>query len=95
MPENTVKVDRTTAWGNPFVVGKHGESSARCAHLFKMLLGGYIAISLRNVHEQQATYEHARAHIGELRGKNLACWCRLEAPCHADALLEAANRDAP
>lgn len=24
MPENTVKVDRTTKWGNPFVVGKPG-----------------------------------------------------------------------
>ncbi|HEX5183627.1 MAG TPA: DUF4326 domain-containing protein [Allosphingosinicella sp.] len=28
----------------------------------------------------------------ELRGKNLACWCRLDAPCHADVLLELANR---
>lgn len=28
----------------------------------------------------------------ELRGKNLACWCALSAPCHADVLLELANR---
>jgi hypothetical protein len=27
-----------------------------------------------------------------LRGKNLACWCQLSAPCHADVLLELANR---
>lgn len=27
----------------------------------------------------------------ELRGKNLACWCRAGAPCHADVLLEIAN----
>lgn len=27
----------------------------------------------------------------ELRGKNLACWCRLDQPCHADVLLELAN----
>lgn len=26
-----------------------------------------------------------------LRGKNLACWCALDQPCHADALLEIAN----
>jgi hypothetical protein len=26
-----------------------------------------------------------------LRGKNLACWCALDAPCHADVLLEFAN----
>lgn len=27
----------------------------------------------------------------ELRGKKLACWCRLDQPCHADVLLELAN----
>jgi hypothetical protein len=26
-----------------------------------------------------------------LRGKNLACWCALDQPCHADVLLEIAN----
>jgi hypothetical protein len=29
--------------------------------------------------------------IGELRGKNLACWCKLDQPCHADVLLRMAN----
>jgi hypothetical protein len=29
--------------------------------------------------------------IAELRGKNLACWCPLDQPCHADVLLEIAN----
>ena len=29
----------------------------------------------------------------ELRGKNLICSCKLEEPCHADVLLELANRD--
>lgn len=28
-----------------------------------------------------------------LRGKNLACWCPLDQPCHADVLLELANGD--
>ena len=28
----------------------------------------------------------------ELRGRNLACWCSLDQPCHADVLLEVANR---
>ncbi len=32
------------------------------------------------------------AWIAPLRGKNLACWCKLDAPCHADVLLELANR---
>jgi hypothetical protein len=30
--------------------------------------------------------------IAELRGKDLACWCRLDQPCHADVLLDLANR---
>jgi Domain of unknown function (DUF4326) len=28
----------------------------------------------------------------ELRGKNLACWCPLDQHCHADVLLELANK---
>lgn len=30
--------------------------------------------------------------VKELRGKNLACWCPLDKPCHADILLLLANR---
>jgi len=26
--------------------------------------------------------------LEELRGKNLACWCPLDKPCHADILLD-------
>ncbi len=32
------------------------------------------------------------ASIDELRGKNLACWCKPGEPCHADVLLDLANR---
>jgi hypothetical protein len=32
--------------------------------------------------------------LPELRGKNLACWCPLDQPCHADVLLELANSPA-
>ena len=37
--------------------------------------------------------QHAaiRASIEQLRGRNLACWCPLDQPCHADVLLEIAN----
>ena len=31
------------------------------------------------------------AYRQELRGKNLACFCDLDQPCHADVLLEIAN----
>lgn len=30
--------------------------------------------------------------LAPLRGKDLACWCSLDKPCHADLLLELANR---
>lgn len=29
--------------------------------------------------------------LPELRGKDLACWCPLDKPCHADVLLELTN----
>ena len=28
----------------------------------------------------------------ELAGRDLCCWCPLDQPCHADVLLELANR---
>ena len=31
--------------------------------------------------------------IRELKGKDLACFCRLDQPCHADVLLEIANEE--
>jgi hypothetical protein len=31
----------------------------------------------------------------DLAGQNLACWCALDEPCHADVLLELVNRRTP
>ena len=31
--------------------------------------------------------------LEELRGHDVACWCPLDQPCHADVLLDLANRD--
>jgi hypothetical protein len=31
--------------------------------------------------------------LPELRGCNLACWCKPSDPCHADVLLELANKE--
>ena len=90
MPENTVKVDRTTKWGNPFIVGEHG-TRAECVRLFELLLGGYLCISANNADAQNAYMKMARRDREQLRGKNLACWCPPDAPCHADVLLVMAN----
>lgn len=37
--------------------------------------------------------EYILSRLHELRGKNLACWCPLNQPCHADVLLKLANRE--
>ena len=37
----------------------------------------------------------ARVHlVMSLKGHDLACWCPLDQPCHADVLLELANGEA-
>ena len=90
MPENTVKVDRSTPWGNPFIVGKHG-TRAECVRLYAILMAGNACLSTGNVREQLESFEYVRAHRAELRGKNLACWCPLGAQCHANILLEIVN----
>lgn len=38
-------------------------------------------------------YDEIRRALADLAGKNLACWCRPDDPCHADVLLDLANRD--
>lgn len=35
--------------------------------------------------------ERRAFYLGKLRGHDLACWCPLDQPCHADVLLELAN----
>lgn len=107
MPEGAVYVGRPTKWGNPFVVkqgarfaGMPGvwfvldendvdywpdddtKQSAieRAVRLFAWALmeGLLPAITAGDV-------------LRELEGRDLACWCPLDQPCHADALLELAN----
>lgn len=82
MPANTVKVDRTTRWGNPFRVGTPGVPDAATA------LTLFRAEVSRAMDSGAAPWNELRVALG---GKNLACWCVLGAPCHADTLLELAN----
>ena len=93
MPPNTVKVDRTTRWGNPFITGENG-TAAECIQRFELLLSGLVDMRgidlVRRQNEFLRQYGN-RASLGLLRGKNLACWCRADKPCHADVLLRLAN----
>lgn len=91
MPPNTVKVDRSTRWGNPFLVGRDG-TRTECVALLRHLMGGLVCLTCEaSIQEQEAALRHTRANISALRGKNLACWCSSSGPCHADVLLEIAN----
>lgn len=96
MPENTVKVDRATPWGNPFVIGEDG-TAAECVDLYrKLVLGRLINFSCSShPSEQRDRLRHLLDNGHALRGKNLACWCALDKPCHADVLLDIASAPLP
>src|SRR5687767_6545562 len=93
MPPNTVKVDRTTKWGNPCIVGQHG-TREECVRWFELALGGYIVLGHKKdadgwlADKLMAYRKMASRNQRFLRAKNLACWCPLDAPCHADILLK-------
>ena len=71
-------VARPSRWGNPFRVGVDGDR-ARCVARYREALSvGRLPFT---------TAEARRA----LAGRDLACWCPLGEPCHADVLLELAG----
>ncbi len=92
MPPNTVCVDRSTRWGNPFIVGVDG-TRAECVHLYRALAQGYVCISKGpdHVRRQQVARQAMKDARTTLRGKDLACFCPIGQPCHANVLLEIAN----
>ena len=98
MPPNTVSVARPTLWGNPFSGGV--EDAATCVALYDdAMMWRYYPTSTRQYMAHNAwiarwrarRYRHPNECIHELRGKDLACWCSLDAACHADVLLRLAN----
>lgn len=95
MPENTVKVDRSTRYGNPFTVTEKLKPGAKVANIYIAVPSAHEAVEcFREMLELPGeTADAYRAVLPALRGKNLACWCALDAPCHADVLLQLANAD--
>ena len=90
-PEGAVVVARPSRWGNPFRVGHPDpidghliRSRAEAVERFRLHSGPAGAFAL--------DVEHVRR---ELRGRDLACWCSLDGPCHGDVLLEVASADIP
>lgn len=91
IPPDTVSVARPGKWGNPYIVGKDG-TRAQCAGLYYTLLGGFIDFSGKlTVDEQLAIWRRGQRSLADLKGKNVACWCSLDGPCHGDILLALAN----
>lgn len=76
-PPNTVFVGRPTEWGNPHDWTKCPNGKAEAVALFEQHQLGRQSFRLSVRHH--------------LAGKNLACWCGLDEPCHADLLLRIAN----
>ena len=76
MPEGAVYVGRPTKFGNNFDVATYGRKLA--IFNFRMRMKNMELIN--------------PGFFAELRDKDLACWCRLDQPCHADVLLEIANK---
>lgn len=101
LPPNTVVVARPSIWGNPWRIEEFyrpglntlTDAQAEAVRRFRAALVGF---------ESNGSWcppiPHPGSRIGkiiarlpELRGKNLACWCKPGTPCHADVLLELAN----
>ena len=95
-----VKVDRGAIFGNPFdieILGRRGAIDA-----FKRLVSGEMNDEeIRRLSRSagwndegvhlKAVQRDIQSKIELLRGRNLACWCAQDQPCHADVLLQFAN----
>lgn len=87
MPAGAVSVTRPGVFGNPFVLKDPvlpGDRE-RAVSAFRRWLNGTIPGA-------EAQRSRLLARLQELRGKDLACFCAEGATCHADVLLELANR---
>ena len=100
MPANTVKVTRPSLYGNPFI---HDDAAQAVAAFRRHCQGGTQSFEMgpgklqfaKSIHPNSLHHawpEWLRTEgLPAIRGKNLACWCKPGAPCHADVLLEIAN----
>lgn len=98
LPANAVKVDRTTSYGNPYVIGDKMDMKMVRRWGWNISAAGQKIVCedatmavRRFAHALQwdeAIHDWLREKLG---GKDLACWCRPDEPCHADKLLAIAN----
>ena len=98
MPEGAVYVGRPTKWGNPWFIDDRGRGGfcigGPRTNATQHPCGnreGAALVAVKLFREQPEGV--ASMDITELRGKDLTCWCPLDQPCHADVLIELANRE--
>ena len=72
-----IRIDRQTKWGNPFVIGKHGDRAE------------VIARYRRNLWQSIVQGKITLQELAAIADKPLACWCH-PLPCHGDVLASAA-----
>ena len=96
MPEGAVYVGRGSQWGNPYRViqnppepGNMQFTPAQAVEHFRWFVG-HINANPTKYPDSPLLHKHLRR---DLRGKTLACWCANDQPCHADVLLEIANKE--
>ena len=86
MPENAIYVGRPTMWGNPYPTVEQFERAIDNGDIFDHLAAKYEHTG--NIPD----YWDLEMWLRGLKGQDLCCWCTLEKPCHADILLELANK---
>jgi len=87
-PEGAIVVSRPSKWGNPYRV--HGSDAVRAVELFRDMLARAPLGDGNWGLPGEPVIDTIRR---ELAGRDLACWCPLDQPCHADVLLHIANEE--
>jgi hypothetical protein len=102
LPKGAVSVARPASWGNPYTVVGAIENgwAATEADARKVAVEFFRTWLLHEDPGDSDTYRTGAriydrrwmvAHLPDLTGRAVACWCPLDGPCHGDVLLEAAN----
>lgn len=85
MPKGAIYVGRPTKWGNNYRIGTESHNEE------ELPLDAQGAVDLFK-HYQVPEMIDDGIDFSELRGHDLVCWCPLDQPCHADVLIELANK---
>lgn len=90
MPENARGVARPSKWGNPYKVGEAVLVEGNWRGGWSVVEYDVTPALAVELYRQRFTHD-AEEIRAELAGLDLACFCPLDQPCHADVLLALAN----